>query len=109
MSSGYNHETSLYQLIINQEHFRRIEEMLLLWKRSLLSKSEGVTLTESTLSSIHIYLMSLLAILVDIANRLEKTKLNFIGCDGVKTRRYHLVALQALIGFSRGHDWGYDL
>lgn len=53
--------------------------MPLIWRRHLLSKSERLTLTKSTLSSIHMYLMSLSSISLDIANRLEKLKLNFIG------------------------------
>ncbi|KAJ9700381.1 hypothetical protein PVL29_005939 [Vitis rotundifolia] len=71
-----------------EEKFRK---RLAMWKRQFISKGERITLIRSTLSSMPIYLMSLLHIPRVVSLRLEKIKRDFLWKGGVLERKPHLV------------------
>ena len=56
----------------------RFRKRLAMWKRQLISKGERITLIRSTLSSMPIYLMSLLRIPRVVSLRLEKIQRDFL-------------------------------
>ena len=80
-----------------------------------LSKGIRVTLIKSTISNLPTYFMSLLLLLVSVANRIEKLYCNFLWGRLGKEIKYHLVSwpkvclsiskgglrIQNLLGFNR--------
>ena len=64
----------------------KMERRLAGWKRLFLSKGGKVTLIKSTLSSLPTYFLSLLPILVKVANHMEKIHRDFLwsGIDAPK-------------------------
>ncbi|KAJ9699874.1 hypothetical protein PVL29_005640 [Vitis rotundifolia] len=71
-----------------EERFRR---RLALWKRNYISKGGRITLIRSTLSSMPIYLMSLLRMPRVVSLRLEKIQKDFLWGGGALERKPHLV------------------
>ena len=71
-----------------EERFRRRFAM---WKRQFISKGGRITLIRSTLSSMLIYLMSLLRIPRVVSLRLEKIQRDFLWGGGALERKPHLV------------------
>ncbi|KAJ9678923.1 hypothetical protein PVL29_020968 [Vitis rotundifolia] len=71
-----------------EERFRR---RLALWKRNYISKGGRITLIRSTLSSMPIYLMSLLRMPRVVSLRLEKIQRDFLWGGGALERKPHLV------------------
>ena len=71
-----------------EEKFRK---RLAMWKRQFISKGERITLIRSTLSSMLIYLMSLLRIPRVVSLRLEKIQRDFLWGGGALERKPHLV------------------
>ncbi|WJZ91452.1 hypothetical protein VitviT2T_010519 [Vitis vinifera] len=71
-----------------EERFRR---RLALWKRNYISKGGRITLIRSTLSSMPIYLMSLLRMPRVVSLRLEKIRRDFLWGEGALERKPHLV------------------
>ena len=62
-----------------------------MWKRQFISKRGRITLIRSTLSSMLIYLMSLLRISRVVRLRLEQIQRDFFGGGGVLKRKPHFV------------------
>nr|CAN73158.1 hypothetical protein VITISV_017219 [Vitis vinifera] len=71
-----------------EERFRK---RLALWKRQFISKGGRITLIRSTLSSMPIYLMSLLRMPRVVSLRLEKIERDFLRGGGALERKPHLV------------------
>ncbi|RVW15364.1 LINE-1 reverse transcriptase-like [Vitis vinifera] len=71
-----------------EERFRK---RLTLWKRQFISKGGRITLIRSTLSSMPIYLMSLLRMPRVVSLRLEKIQRDFLWGGGALERKPHLV------------------
>ncbi|RVW38066.1 putative ribonuclease H protein [Vitis vinifera] len=71
-----------------EERFRK---RLALWKRQFISKGGRITLIRSTLSSMPIYLMSLLRMPRVVSLRLEKIQRDFLWGGGALERKPHLV------------------
>ena len=71
-----------------EERFRR---RLAMWKRQFISNGGRITLIRSTLSSMPIYLMSLLRIPRVVSLRLEKIQRDFLWGGGALERKPHLV------------------
>ncbi|RVW75414.1 putative ribonuclease H protein [Vitis vinifera] len=71
-----------------EERFRK---RLALWKRQFISKGGRITLIRSTLSSMPIYLMSLLRMPRVVSLRLEKIQKDFLWGGGALERKPHLV------------------
>ena len=69
----------------------RFKKKLSLWKRQYLSKGGRLTLIKSTLSTLLIYLMSLLVIPRKVYARLEKIQRGFLWGGGALEKRPHLV------------------
>ena len=76
-----------------EERFRK---RLSLWKRQYLSKGGRLTLIKSTLSSLPIYLMSLLVIPRKVCARLEKIQRDFLWGGGALEKKPHLVNWSAV-------------
>ncbi|KAL6331818.1 hypothetical protein AAG906_020162 [Vitis piasezkii] len=73
-----------------EERFRK---RLALWKRQFISKGGRITLIRSTLSSMPIYLMSLLRMPRVVSLRLEKIQRDFLWGGGALERKPHLGGL----------------
>ncbi|WJZ82701.1 hypothetical protein VitviT2T_002436 [Vitis vinifera] len=71
-----------------EERFRKRVAM---WKRQFISKGGRITLIRSTLSSMPIYLMSLLRMPRVVSLRLEKIQRDFLWGGGALERKPHLV------------------
>ena len=71
-----------------EEKFRK---RLALWKRQYISKGGRITLIQSTLSNMPIYLMSLFCMPKSVIKRLEKIKRDFLWGGGNLERKLHLV------------------
>ncbi|RVW25474.1 putative ribonuclease H protein [Vitis vinifera] len=71
-----------------EERFRR---RFALWKRNYISKGGRIPLIRSTLSSMPIYLMSLLRMPRVVSLRLEKIQRDFLWGGGALERKPHLV------------------
>ena len=71
-----------------EERFRR---RLAMWKRQFISKGGRIALIRNTLSSMPIYLMSLLRIPRVVSLRLEKIQRDFLWGGGALERKPHLV------------------
>ncbi|RVX19039.1 Transposon TX1 uncharacterized 149 kDa protein [Vitis vinifera] len=71
-----------------EERFRK---RLALWKRQFIFKGGRITLIRSTLSSMPIYLMSLLRMPRVVCLRLEKIQRDFLWGGGALERKPHLV------------------
>ncbi|RVW23454.1 putative ribonuclease H protein [Vitis vinifera] len=71
-----------------EERFRK---RLAKWKRQFISKGGRMTLIRSTLSSMPIYLMSLLRIPRAVSLRLEKIQRDFLWGGGALEKKPHLV------------------
>ncbi|RVW15964.1 putative ribonuclease H protein [Vitis vinifera] len=71
-----------------EERFRK---RLAKWKRQFISKGGRMTLIRSTLSSMPIYLMSLLRIPRAVSLRLEKIQRDFLWGGGALKKKPHLV------------------
>ena len=56
----------------------KFQKRFAMWKRQFISKGERITLIHNTLSSMSIYLMSLLCILRVVRLRLEQIQLDFL-------------------------------
>ena len=69
----------------------RFQKRLAMWKRQFISKGERITLIRSTLSSMPIYLMSLLRIPIVVSLRLKKIQRDFLWGGGALERKPHLV------------------
>ena len=71
-----------------EERFRR---RLAMWKRQFISKGGRIALIRNTLSSMPIYLMSLLRIPRVVSLRLENIQRDFLWGGGALERKPHLV------------------
>ena len=71
-----------------EERFRK---RLAVWKRQFISKGGRMTLIRSTLSSMPIYLMSLLRIPRAVSLRLERIQRDFLWGGGALKKKPHLV------------------
>ena len=70
---------------------KRFRKRLAIWKRQFIFKGGRITLIRSTLSSMPIYLMSLLHIPRVVSLRLEKIQRDFLWGGGALERKPHLV------------------
>ena len=82
---GANHKSVAVWDGVEERFLRR----LALWKRNYISKGGRITLIRSTLSSMPIYLMSLLRMPRVVSLRLEKTQRDFLW--GVELWRESLI------------------
>ena len=71
-----------------EERFRR---RLAMWKKQFISKGGRIALIRNTLSSMPIYLMSLLRIPRVVSLRLENIQRDFLWGGGALERKPHLV------------------
>ena len=69
----------------------RFERKLASWKKPLLSKGARVTLIQSVLSNLPVYFLSLFAIPISVAKRLERIMRNFLWEKKDGSQNYHLV------------------
>ena len=69
----------------------RFRKRLVTWKRQYMSKGGRITLIRSTLSSMPIYVMSLLCIPRVVRLRLKQIQKNFLWGGGALVRKPHLV------------------
>ncbi|RVW54461.1 putative ribonuclease H protein [Vitis vinifera] len=69
----------------------RMRKRLALWKRQFISEGGRITLIQSTLASMPIYLMSLMCIPSVVRLRLEKIQRDFLWGGGALEKRPHLV------------------
>ena len=70
----------------------KIERRLASWQTSYLSKGGRLTLLKSTLASLPTYFLSLFAISVSVAQRIEKLQRNFLWGWMGDVQKYHLVS-----------------
>ncbi|RVW93513.1 putative ribonuclease H protein [Vitis vinifera] len=84
---GANHKSVAVWDGVEERFWRR----LALWKRQFISKGGRITLIRSTLSSMPIYLMSLLRMPRVVSLRLEKIQRDFLWGGGALERKPHLV------------------
>lgn len=77
---------SFWDLII-----RNIENFLALQKKKFLSKSARLVLIKAVISSIPNYFLSVFKISVNVAQKIEKLKMNFLWGNGVEKRKWHAV------------------
>ena len=71
-----------------EECFRK---KLALWKRQYISKGGRITLIKSTLSSLPLYLMSILSLPRMVKLRLDQIQRNFLWGGGAIAQKPHLV------------------
>ena len=69
----------------------KMHKKLALWKRNFISKGGRITLIKSTLTSLHLYQMSIFRIPSAIAKRLEKLQRCFLWGSGAREKKAHLV------------------
>ena len=69
----------------------RMRKRLALWKRQFISEGGRITIIQSTLASMPIYLMSLMCIPSVVRLRLEKIQRDFLWGGGALEKRPHLV------------------
>ncbi|KAJ9705360.1 hypothetical protein PVL29_003414 [Vitis rotundifolia] len=84
---GANHKS----VVVWDEVEERFRKRLAMWKRQFISKGERITLIRSTLSSMSIYLMSLLRMPRVVSLRFEKIQRDFLWGGGTLERKPHLV------------------
>jgi hypothetical protein len=69
----------------------KMERTLVGWKRPYLSKGGRVTLIKNTLSNLPTYFLSLFSIPIDVVNRLEKLRRDFLWGDLDNEPKFYLV------------------
>ena len=84
----------------------RFKKRLTSWKRQYISKGGRITLIKSTLSSIPLYLISLLPLPRKVKLRLERIQRDFLWGGGSLERELHLVKWATICSERRNRDLG---